>query len=650
MAPTSQNSSVSGGSRKGDETGSKIGRKGDPRMVRFLARFEMFLNLIHSHHISETTLRSAFSIGESLLCILVPSRRGWLFLFSLCFRLHRAVAARLADPELSLFDSLKIGGFEYEDDTDPSACDSENITLGQRKNQLSRRLRLAKKSDGTNTDNSFDAAAEESTGRLHSGQSKTKQKSPPKSFEEATSDNLSGKKRASESTEQALGVDAHVKNLKDLEDRLAAEQKRQREEPAALAAKYHPDFHHIIIPRGAGGLAFSPSASWNSHRQTQPVPAQDNQPETSIQEQLMASGLTGGLSNFALSSQKARVSMPPPSISNVAIRSLNATARSAGITLEQLALALSTSKNLMQLLSGINSDESTDGDSQKKKNELALKMHEYETKTLYSRCMVLAGFGHDEANEGNPAQLRFALEAWQNEGKRLQELIRNSTDVVCDEAPTIHNVAEQQLKGFSGVNTEQARRPVLLSTFPFGEVKTDINHSLSNSHSHYHQSDARGRHIHRLEGKCGHRAILHQPKGGTPHIDFVVGDKVECYGDVQPSPQTPSHQWPSQYRCDELDCTATDPCSKVRHGDNSLSTVDGATARKAKVLDLSSVDLTTQEWTVDFNDDVLMSLFRLSDKGTFDNGEQQHLQEIADDSGSTDNKSTQETLQGMYKM
>jgi hypothetical protein len=33
-----------------------------------------------------------------------------------------------------------------------------------------------------------------------------------------------------------------------------------------------------------------------------------------------------------------------------------------------------------------------------------------------------------------------------------------------------------------------------------------------------------GRHIHRLEGKCGHQPVLHQPTGGKPHIDFVIGD------------------------------------------------------------------------------------------------------------------------------
>lgn len=60
-------------------------------------------------------------------------------------RMHKAVSARLADPELSLFEALKIGGFDYEVDDDSRAVDAGGVTLGQRKNQLSRRIRFARK-------------------------------------------------------------------------------------------------------------------------------------------------------------------------------------------------------------------------------------------------------------------------------------------------------------------------------------------------------------------------------------------------------------------------------------------------------------------------------------------------------------------------
>ena len=70
-------------------------------------------------------------------------------------RMHKAVAARLACPEMSLLDALLAGGFEFPNGTegvgksDRNIYDSENVLLCQRKNQLSRRLRLARKQANT---------------------------------------------------------------------------------------------------------------------------------------------------------------------------------------------------------------------------------------------------------------------------------------------------------------------------------------------------------------------------------------------------------------------------------------------------------------------------------------------------------------------
>ena len=55
--------------------------------------------------------------------------------------MNRAVAARLKDPNLSLYGALFIGGFNFPSSDEASTLDDENVTLGQRKNQLLRRLR-----------------------------------------------------------------------------------------------------------------------------------------------------------------------------------------------------------------------------------------------------------------------------------------------------------------------------------------------------------------------------------------------------------------------------------------------------------------------------------------------------------------------------
>ena len=58
--------------------------------------------------------------------------------------MNRAVAAKLKNPHISLFDALDIGGFTYPRNVDAATMDNDRVTLGQRKNQLNRRLRLAR--------------------------------------------------------------------------------------------------------------------------------------------------------------------------------------------------------------------------------------------------------------------------------------------------------------------------------------------------------------------------------------------------------------------------------------------------------------------------------------------------------------------------
>ena len=124
----------------------------------------------------------------------------------------------------------------------------------------------------------------------------------------------------------------------------------------------------------------------------------------------------------------------------------------------------------MQVLSGISIDESTDNDSNRKKHELALQLHECESKTLYSSCILLSGYRHDEASEGGLYQLLFALEACQREAECLQKLVWNNTEVLC-EVPTLPG--EQQYKGASLVNRTK--------TGQAGETRSNDSRNL---HSH----------------------------------------------------------------------------------------------------------------------------------------------------------------------
>lgn len=68
-------------------------------------------------------------------------------------RMDRAVQAKLDDPSLSLLDALRQGGFIFpsmDDSSTPqyTVVDSDNVKITQRKNQLLRRIRTAKKKAG----------------------------------------------------------------------------------------------------------------------------------------------------------------------------------------------------------------------------------------------------------------------------------------------------------------------------------------------------------------------------------------------------------------------------------------------------------------------------------------------------------------------
>lgn len=80
-------------------------------------------------------------------------------------RMHRALEARLTNPKASLLDALKKGGFEFHV-IDNTWYDEDNILLSQRKNQLSRRVRLYKQSQQKYADaesSSEDATVKENT-------------------------------------------------------------------------------------------------------------------------------------------------------------------------------------------------------------------------------------------------------------------------------------------------------------------------------------------------------------------------------------------------------------------------------------------------------------------------------------------------------
>jgi len=308
--------------------------------------------------------------------------------------------------------------------------------------------------------------------------------------------------------------------------------------------------------------------------------------------------------------------------SGVAVASLVSTASAVGLTLEQLAMRLSDTPTLFQTLS-------TTPDPQTKLH-LAVNLYKTDSRALLQKCMLHAGFSTEDVVEGNPAYMQVALKAWEVEGKRLERLLGCATNgrELCECLPGV---------GGSNNNTNT-------STQQQQGKQDDADADADNNKPAHDNSctDLQGRHVHRLAGKCGHKAIIHQPKGRSAHIDFVVDGKIECYEGIKPvGPKGQGALWPSRHKCADLACP-TDPSRQIvacgshdatttntTNDDNAPTTIAAASTTGVfadgdlpglgpKQLSLSDVDFDGKEWNVDFfqhdgQDDTLMGLMKLGD-------------------------------------
>lgn len=201
-------------------------------------------------------------------------------------RMHRSVSARIADPSISLFDALKIGGFDYPHDNDANVIDSENVTLGQRKNQLSRRVRLVRKQSRL-----FDDSSESYRPHKQVGEAKSIKRIKEIQDRMSKGDYLSDEDDAD---------DYDQDGRKSTEDSPPDERR--------LLAKHHPQYQPIIIPQRV------------------------SKPRRKSEQRRIA------------------LDEPIHEASGVAIASLTQTATTVGLTLEQLAVALQNCRTLTQIL------------------------------------------------------------------------------------------------------------------------------------------------------------------------------------------------------------------------------------------------------------------------------------------------------------
>lgn len=422
----------------------------------------------------------------------------------------------MENPELSLFEALCIGGFEYPADEDASIVDCEKVTLGQRKNQLSRRIRLARKQqdeakgiyhDGTASDgasasgnNIMDNVSSMINNGSGSAMGMGMDGLGRSGAQAALSANIkmqqqlmqrnkmnSGTKRNAQLAE--LGADAELMHLNDDGGSTADERDPRR------MAKFHPQFQQLFVPRAASARnAFSNGGQLKGTPQLGGLSGPFNSlsaPSSSASfaaaaaaatNQGLLSSNSGLLGQHSLSQRLSNSGLA----SGVAVASLTNTANSVGLSLEQLAVALSSSSNLVKVLSNNSGTE--------QQLELALRLFRNESRALYQRCMLLAGFRPEDAEEKAQSHLQFAFSAWQTEGKRLQELMgedmknmNSGAAVATGMASNNHmntNSQEQQLLEQEQKLLQQDQH---LSASSDESSRHGHGHSHSHSHGHSHE-------------------------------------------------------------------------------------------------------------------------------------------------------------------
>lgn len=554
-------------------------------------------------------------------------------------RMHRAVAARLANPKASLFEALEIGGFEYPNDDDATVLDSEHVTLGQRKNQLSRRIRLAIKNGNK--------VPIQSTRRQAGGEFGRNSMASQMRWPSGLSDSfyLSGNKRPRSRKEEHVLAHNPALAIDDARN-MSPEQSVQ----PRIKATNHPEYHSLVVPRlpqassKSGTLEIDHYVVHNRDYTTPTFIYPRQELDLGSCSNTIDAGQVGmqqarhehvsshdTLQAFATAAQAYGPSLSASAEathhttneyaqhqtpSGVAILSLSQTASSVGMSLEQLALALKGSNSLAKVLIS----SSTVSPSQQ---ELAVALYQSENRALYQRAMLMAGYTPEVAhNESSSHHLQVALTAWQLEGQRLQALLNGSSR---EDPPLEANPPSPKATGAGSSGRSDGAHN--------NRPKSSNRQVQRHRQDHHSQPDFRyqhvaavpvdagggcayesGRHIHRLEGKCGHMPILHQPVGGTPHIDFVIGNRVECYQGYQPLSQ--DLQWPSNYKCEDVGCR--DTCRNAtlprKLKDHEHGAFECLFAGDPKILDLSDLNLDGDEWNMDVaNGETLLGLFKLGD-------------------------------------
>ena len=272
-------------------------------------------------------------------------------------RMHRAVQAKMADPNMSLFHALKAGGFKYLDDIDAKAVDEESVTLAQRKNQLSRRLRMTKgpEPDGSSKHGSDDEKSHRALDELvlaqqASFQSLLRQETGGSSdasvdsyaYPDQTTTGQHGEHHSKE------GYSMFPDQTDNSESMGSSDRTSQQDQKMGPVYGKSNSISMFSDPFGANEPTPPPSRNASEVPCEQATNEPTRPPSRKASE---ASFVSPPSPLYGLGTRSFNESATgTPLCSEFGLRSLHRTAQSMGLTLDQLALVLSSTENLPTLL------------------------------------------------------------------------------------------------------------------------------------------------------------------------------------------------------------------------------------------------------------------------------------------------------------
>jgi len=426
-------------------------------------------------------------------------------------RMHAAVKARFENSDLSPLEALQKGGFTFYTAEDGNLYDADNVSVSQRKNQLSRRLRLQKKQV-------------------------------------------------------------------DVEDECDEVDRVRRAMPSGSGREeVHDDFDDI---------SSSTSSSKNKKRN----------------KLAHSNSKVNGMAHTRTNTSTLVVSSGPNDNVNSEFPEASSSLVAAQTEMhDMINFNANASRDARSRL--LSSFDLTAGTVQDPRYGLALDNFRSDVASLLKKSMINAGFKNSETDECDIAYISFAQNALDEERERIERI-------------------------------RKRMHPEPVEKNHFGDDSHSHAHSHSHSHSiaHSHSQPSQekecmhSRHLHRLEGICGHQAIVHKPPGRQPHIDFLVNDKVECYEGCNPMMDSEAF-WPSNFSANETagmfkknleldDCNSNmltehqkqvlhlqqqSQRSLIQHQQKQKQCCEGVNckppAKDPKVFDLRDIDFDNGEWS-----------------------------------------------------